>query len=73
MSKCVRLEGAIGEPSLAGFSDARASAMCAVIYVVWDAAPQQEERLILGKVRVAPIHRTSVPRAELKAKLVQKC
>ena len=51
MSRCVRPEGAIGEPSLAGFSDASASAVCAVVYVVWDAAPQQEARLILGKVR----------------------
>ena len=41
--------------------------MCAVVYVVWDAAPQQEARLIPGKVRVVPIHGTSVPRAELQA------
>ena len=42
MSRCVRPEGAIGEPSLAGFSDASASAMCAVVYVVWDAAPNRK-------------------------------
>ena len=34
MSRFVRPEGAIGEPSLAGFSHACASAMCAVVYMV---------------------------------------
>ena len=67
MSRCVRPEGAIGEPSLAGFSSASSSAMCAVVYVVWDAAPKQEARLIMGKVIVAPLHETSVPKAELQA------
>ena len=67
MSRCVRPEGARGQPSLAGFSDASASAMCAVVYVVWDATPHQEARLILGKVRVTPLHGSSVPRSELQA------
>ena len=58
MDRCVRPEGALGEPSLAGFSDASTSAMCAVVYVVWDATPHQEARLILGKVRVATKVRT---------------
>ena len=67
MSRCVQPEGAIGELSLAGFSDASASAMCAVVYVVWDATTHQETRLILGKVRVAPLHGSSMPREELQA------
>ena len=37
MRRCVHSEGAIGEPSLAGFS--HACAMCAVVYLVWDATP----------------------------------
>ena len=47
MSRCIRPEGAMGEPSLAVFSDKSASAMCAVVYVVWDATPHQEAVLIL--------------------------
>ena len=47
MSRCIRPEGAMGEPSLAVFSDKSVSAMCAVVYVVWDATPRQEAGLIL--------------------------
>jgi hypothetical protein len=43
MIRCVRLEGAIGEPSLAEFSDASASAMCAVVYVVCYATPTRKQ------------------------------
>ena len=67
MDRCVRPEGALGEPSLAGFSDASTSAMCAVVYVVWDATPHQEARLILGKVRVATLPGSSIQRSELQA------
>ena len=70
MSRCVWPEGAIGEPSLAGFSNASMSAMCAVVYVIRDAIPHQKARLILGKVRVAPSHGLSVPRAENQAIII---
>ena len=43
MIRCVRLEGAIGEPSLAEFSDASASAMCALVYVVCYATPTRKQ------------------------------
>ena len=66
MSRCVRPEGVIGEPSLAGFSGVSASPMCGVVYVVWDGIPHQEARLILEKVRVVPLHGLSVPRSELQ-------
>ena len=67
MKRCVRPIGAKGEPILAGFCDASVSAMCAVLYVVWDTEERTESRLLLAKVRVTPLHGTSVPRSELQA------
>jgi hypothetical protein len=70
MSRCVRPEGAIGETSLAGFSSASTSTTCTVVYIVWDATPQQEARLIMRKVRVAPLHGRLAPKAELQAMVI---
>ena len=67
MNRTVRPKEALGEPRLAGFSDASNEAMCAVVYNIWDTPEGPDPRLLLAKVRVTPVSGLSVPRAELQA------
>ena len=63
--------GAIGQPRLAGFSDASEMGLCAVIYVVWTLeSGEVVPRILLAKCRVAPLRRMTIPRGELQAIVV---
>ena len=60
-----------GRPGLAGFADASLDAYCAVVYVIWDKEDgSKSSRILLAKCRVAPLHGTTIPRAELQALIV---
>ena len=70
--RTTRPRGAVGSPSLVGFSDASMTATCAVIYMVWEVEGNQvgTARILIAKGRVTPVHGMTIPRAELQALVI---
>ena len=62
---------ALGNPRLAGFCDAVGKALCATVYIIWQASLRQPtSRLLMGKCRVAPLLGYTIPRGELQSLVV---
>ena len=70
LKRSVRPTGAVGNPTLAGFSDASTNAICAVLYVVWPTREDVHTGILLSKVRVTPRQGGTVPRAELQGMVI---
>ncbi len=54
------------EPQLIVFVDGSQQASCALAYARWRVPGGWESRLIIGKTRVAPLRRISIPRMEVQ-------
>ena len=70
--RTTRPQGAVGKPSLVGFSDASMTATCALVYLVWETKEGEETsaKLLISKCRVTPIKGMTIPRAELQAMVI---
>ena len=72
-TRCLRPEGAEGNPILVIFSDGSESAYGACAYVRWKLASGKfESKLIMSKNRLAPLKKMSIDRIELCAAVLSK-
>ena len=52
------------------FTDASATAYCAVVYLITTSDRETKSTIIFSKTRLAPVHRLTIPRLELMAVLI---
>ena len=71
--RCLRPQGAVGEPQLIILSDGSEVAYGCAAYVRWTMADGSFWcRLIMGKCRIAPVNRVSIPQMELNGAVLSK-
>ena len=76
ISRAVKPEGTIGQPTLIGFADGSLEAYACSVYIRWELEASDGEdqehfvRLVCGKARVTPVKGTTVPRSELSGLLI---
>ena len=66
--RCVRPEGAIGEPTLIMCNDASNDAMCCTAHLRWELESGGYTCILLAaKARVTPLKKTTTPRGEMRS------
>ena len=71
--RCLKPEGAIGDPMLVLFSDGSKDAFAAAAYVRWNTGSSQYKSNLIGsKTRIAPIKTVSIVRLELCGAVLSK-
>ena len=72
-ARCLRPQGSVGEPQLIMLSDGSEVAYGCAAYVRWTMADGGFWcRLIMGKCRIAPVNRVSIPQMELNGAVLSK-
>ena len=61
LERTVHPPGAEGSPILSAFADASSVAICVVFYAIWNTVQGPISRILLGKIRVAPVGGSSIP------------